>query len=346
MLSVSAWSQFIVKNTSGNVVMQVDGDANVTIGSTIHPGALTTHTITILDGAANGRVLKSDASGLASWGTDAVNDADHNIGNEYQNLNLSGNTLSITDGNSVTLPAGSDNQQLSIDDHTITLERGGSVVVPDNVNDADHNIGNEYQDLGSSKSGENVTVTITNGSNTSFSIQDDDHTVGNEYQDLGSSRSGNSATVTITNGSNTSFNIADQFTYLSQIRFLESGTAVDNNGLPVNLTSGGHIPSDARFVQVYWGGFSSYSQDEFSRTYLLKTNDACSGNSEALQRTHDCMVAGYWAGAHEYKSTLIPMPADNSVTIYAEQPTSGTSCTSPDCIRATNATLGVIGYIR
>jgi hypothetical protein len=113
LLLGTAWSQLIVKNTTGNTVMQVDADANVTIGSGLHPGALTTHTITVLQGAANGLVLKSDASGQASWSTDLVDDADHNIGNEYQDLNLDGNTLSITDGNSVTLPAGSDNQNLN-----------------------------------------------------------------------------------------------------------------------------------------------------------------------------------------------------------------------------------------
>ncbi len=143
----AVWGQFVVKNTSGDVVLSVDSQASVVVGSAAQDGDLTTHTITILQGAANGLVLKSDASGQASWSTDLVNDADHNIGNEYQDLNLSGNTLSITDGNSVTLPAGSDNQQLSINDHTISLERGGSVVVPDNVNDADHVIGNEYQNL-------------------------------------------------------------------------------------------------------------------------------------------------------------------------------------------------------
>jgi hypothetical protein len=87
LLLGTAWSQLTVKNTNGDVVMQVDGDANVTIGSTLYPGALTTHTITILDGASNGLVLKSNADGLASWDTDDVNDADHIIGNEYQDLN-------------------------------------------------------------------------------------------------------------------------------------------------------------------------------------------------------------------------------------------------------------------
>ncbi len=85
VLSVSAWSQLSVKNHSGEEVMTVDDNANVTIGSSLHNGNLTTHTITIKEGAVNGRVLKSNASGEASWGTlplnavlDAGNDADGN----------------------------------------------------------------------------------------------------------------------------------------------------------------------------------------------------------------------------------------------------------------------------
>jgi hypothetical protein len=45
LLPGTAWSQLIVKNSSGNVVLPVNGDAGVTIGTTTHPGALTTHTI-------------------------------------------------------------------------------------------------------------------------------------------------------------------------------------------------------------------------------------------------------------------------------------------------------------
>ncbi len=234
----TVWAQMTVKNRFNVVVMQVDNQAHMTLGSSTLDGDLTTHSLTVLNaltfspGAASGRVLKSDASGSASWGTDQVDDADHVIGNELQTLSLSGTTLEISDGNSVTLPTGSDNQQLGISGHTLSLDRGGSVTlpdnvndadhvigneyqslsisghtislsdgggsvtVPDNVNDADHNIGNEYQDLGSSKSGETVSVTITDGNNTSFSIQDDDHVVGNEYQDL----SLNNRTLSLSDG--------------------------------------------------------------------------------------------------------------------------------------------------
>ncbi|MBD3385979.1 hypothetical protein GF407_13765 [candidate division KSB1 bacterium] len=178
-LSIAGQAQLLIKNSTGHVLMEVDGNANVTIGSASQTGDLTTDNIVVNDGltyaagAANGHVLRSNASGAASWGL------------ENQRLSLSGNTLGISDGtgtqlNTVSLPTGSDNQQLSISGHTLSLERGGSVTLPDNINDADHNIGNEYQNLGSSKSGESVTVSITNGSNTSFSIQDDDHNANNE----------------------------------------------------------------------------------------------------------------------------------------------------------------------
>jgi hypothetical protein len=103
----------------------------VTIGTTTTPGDLTTHTLTILDGAADGRVLKSDASGLASWGTDQVDDADADPTNEHQDLVLNGNTLEITDGNSVPLPTGSDNQELTRTGYNLDIERGNSVTLPD-----------------------------------------------------------------------------------------------------------------------------------------------------------------------------------------------------------------------
>jgi hypothetical protein len=144
VFSTAVFAQLTIKNSGGDVVMQVDDQANVTIGSATQTGALTTHTLTITGGATAGAVLKSNASGLASWGTDQVDDDDADPTNEFQTLSLSGTTLQISDGNSVTLPTGSDNQQLGISGHTLSLERGGSVTLPDNVNDADHVIGNEF----------------------------------------------------------------------------------------------------------------------------------------------------------------------------------------------------------
>lgn len=100
-----------VKNTGDNVVMQVDENANLTIGTSQISGSVTTHSITILDGASNGAVLKSNASGQGYWGTDKVNDADHNANNERQHLsyNASNGNLVIdngnhTAGNGITIP--------------------------------------------------------------------------------------------------------------------------------------------------------------------------------------------------------------------------------------------------
>lgn len=91
-----------------------------------------------------------------SIGTDvtfdfSVNDADYSTSNELQTLSIGGpdgNELYISNGNSVVLPSGSDNQQLSISGHTLSLDRGGSVTLPDNVDDADNIVGNEYPQAG------------------------------------------------------------------------------------------------------------------------------------------------------------------------------------------------------
>jgi hypothetical protein len=182
-LAIAGQAQFVIKNNTGDVLMQVNGNADVTIGSIDQTGDLTTDNIVVNDGltyaagAADGHVLRSNASGAASWAL------------ENQRLSLSGNTLRITDGtgtvlNTVLLPTGSDNQNLdsnkSGENVTVDIDRGNSTTF--SIQDDDHNPSNELQDLGSLKSGENVTVTITDGTNTSFSIQDDDHSTDNEIQ--------------------------------------------------------------------------------------------------------------------------------------------------------------------
>ncbi|MEL6732283.1 MAG: tail fiber domain-containing protein, partial [Bacteroidota bacterium] len=97
--------------------------------------------------------------------TDLVDDADADTTNELQILNLSGNNLTISDGNTVTLnpddaDADSTNeiQTLSIVGTTISLTDGGSVTVP--VTDADADTTNELQIL--SISGFNVSISDGN----------------------------------------------------------------------------------------------------------------------------------------------------------------------------------------
>jgi hypothetical protein len=179
-LVTSIWGQMMVKNNSDHMLLQVDEQANVTIGSTDQHGMLTTYELKVITGAASGSVLKSDADGLASWATDEVDDADADPNNEKPQagtaISVSDRTVSVNvDGSSIKVN-GSD--QLYAD---VSMTESDPVWAS---NDDDHVIGNEYQDLNSSKSGENVTISITNGDNTSFSIQDDDHQVNNELQNL------------------------------------------------------------------------------------------------------------------------------------------------------------------
>ncbi|MCB9332173.1 MAG: DUF4082 domain-containing protein [Lewinellaceae bacterium] len=76
---------------------------------------------------ANGQTLTSNGSGNVSWTTPTDND--------QQNLTLNGNNLSISNGNSVSLPVNNDNdptneiQVISYDDVTkiLTLSNGGTV---------------------------------------------------------------------------------------------------------------------------------------------------------------------------------------------------------------------------
>ena len=150
-----------------------------------------------------------------------MNDADNSITNEIQDLNLTANTLTITDNvaaSNIDLSPyldNTDNQALSKSGNTVTLEDGGSVSISasapasagqvlkwngteweagtDEVNDADNSITNEIQDLNLTAN----TLTITNkASPTSINLSPYQQTI---------SKSGNS--ISLTNGG--SFNISN-----------------------------------------------------------------------------------------------------------------------------------------
>jgi hypothetical protein len=105
-------------------------------------------------GAVNGSVIKYNG---ASWviGGDNVNDADASPTNELQTISRSGTTVTLSNG-------------------------GGSVSIADNDNSST----NELQDLGSSASGTNRTITITGGTSTVISVADNDNSATNEIQTL------------------------------------------------------------------------------------------------------------------------------------------------------------------
>jgi len=54
----------------------------------------------------NGQVLKTNGSGILSWTSDNVNDSDASPTNEIQTLSITDQDLSISSGNTITLPVG------------------------------------------------------------------------------------------------------------------------------------------------------------------------------------------------------------------------------------------------
>jgi hypothetical protein len=99
-----------------------------------------------------------------------VDDADADPSNELQTLTVSGDSLTLSNGNTVQLPAIDDAdadpnneiQVLSISNDTLYLSNGGYAVLPaDQINDADADPSNEIQTL--SKTGS--IISLTNGGN-------------------------------------------------------------------------------------------------------------------------------------------------------------------------------------
>ncbi len=118
---------------------------------------------------------------------DAVDDADADPTNEIQQLsfNTVNNQLSISSGNTVTIPTGGSDadadptneiQTLSQNGNLVSLSLGGGTV---NINDGDSNSNNELQSL--SQNGNLVSLSQGGGT---ININDADSNPGNELQNL------------------------------------------------------------------------------------------------------------------------------------------------------------------
>ncbi len=173
-----------------------DADANP-LNELITGVALNGNSLEIVDA---GGVYSTDLSSLQ----DGVTDADADPNNEIQSLSLSGNDLSISGGNTITLPSGgsgdnwgsdvvnsdvtlsgdgtsgnplsvsgdlTDDQQLSLSGTNLTIDGGNTVnlsSLQDGVNDADADPNNEIQSLSLSGNDLSIsggnTVTLPSGS--------------------------------------------------------------------------------------------------------------------------------------------------------------------------------------
>jgi len=110
-----------------NGVVRFHGDGNLAASKLEGGGLQLERRIQIKGGNPGaGKVLTSDANGLASWVTPTAN-------TDNQSLTLAGNNLSIQNGNTVSLAGfldNTDNQTLTYSGSTLTISGGNAVTIP------------------------------------------------------------------------------------------------------------------------------------------------------------------------------------------------------------------------
>ena len=185
-----------------------------------------------------------------------VDDADADPSNELQSLSVSGDSLTLSNGNTVQLPALDDAdadpnneiQVLSISNDTLYLSNGGFAILPvDQVNDADADPSNEIQTL--TKLGS--TISLTNGG--SVTVFDGD------YNNLSNTPAIPTKTSDLTNDSGfLTTEVDGSTTNELQVLSLSNDT--------IYLTSGGYVVLPAGFD----GDYSSLTN---TPTIPSKTSD-------------------------------------------------------------------------
>ncbi|NND77902.1 MAG: hypothetical protein HKN39_06935 [Flavobacteriales bacterium] len=104
---------------------------------------------------------------------------------DEQQLSLSSDQLSISNGNSIDLSMyldNTDSQSLELIGNTLSISNGNSITLTDNVDDADNDFSNELQEL--SIVGDTLFISNGNGVFIEDQVNDADSDVSNELQDL------------------------------------------------------------------------------------------------------------------------------------------------------------------
>lgn len=146
---------FVVESSGGSERLRVEHSGETTTSNDFDATGFT---------ESGSGTLTNDITGDAD--TLDGNDGSYYLDNtDNQQLSISGDTISLDNGGSVTIQddydPNTDNQQLSMSGDTISLENGGSVTINQETI-ADN------QNLQSSRSGDTVTIDIDNGNGASF----------------------------------------------------------------------------------------------------------------------------------------------------------------------------------
>ncbi len=205
--------------TTSNPLMVTDGDSDPTNEIEL-PSTATTNQVLMWDGT--NWVAQNAPSGADNWGSQVVQTSGTNISgdgtsanpltvtdndsdstNEIQDLSLNTTTNILTITNNGTPTSidltpyldNTDNQDLSLSGNTLSLTNDGTTVDLSGYLD-----NTDSQNLSNTTSGSNVTVNISGGSSTTFSINDADSDPTNEIE---LPTGGTNGQVLSTNGSGT-----------------------------------------------------------------------------------------------------------------------------------------------
>ena len=158
------------------------------------------------------------------------------------------------------------------------------------LNDTDTVIGNEYQNLSNSKNVNNVTLNISNGIGTTFSVADGDSSTTNEIQDL--SRTGN--TLSLSNDA-TTVDLSDlvnpDLTIYRQKSDHDSLSALDEksyNSLTDKPTS---LPASDVYPWAKEATKPTYTKSEVGLSNVDNTSDANKPISTATQTALNAKLA-------------------------------------------------------
>jgi len=236
-------------------------------------GSTTTNT-EVLTVDANGNV-KTRALGNDLWDGDSVNDADADPQNEC-NTSLFYNTT--------------DQKLTLVDDCGITL----TTTIPTDPNDNDKSPTNELQDLSSTSAGSQITVNISGGTGTTFSVDDADADPANELQTLSITKTGTTVNWNLSDsGGSGSFSLDDNDWSGAGTGSMYPSTITDKVGIGTSTPSYRlDVLGDARVSGKQYFSSSDYYIQNSSTDLLFFSDD----NMKFQTTGNDYLVTYYKSG--------------------------------------------------